>query len=80
MAASCFTLLLAALPARAQTPPPVDDPGFSTNLWTRSTLLGDTGGFRTKLASVGLSVGLQDTTRFSATPLAASTRGPPMTA
>jgi porin len=32
-----------------------------TNLWTRSTLLGDAGGFRTKLASVGLSFGIQDT-------------------
>jgi porin len=37
------------------------DPGFLTGIWTRSTLLGDVGGFRTALGSVGLSFGLQDT-------------------
>jgi porin len=45
----------------APTPPAAADPDFMTNLWTRSTLLGDTGGFRTKLANVGLSFGIQDT-------------------
>jgi porin len=37
------------------------EPGFLTGIWTRSTLLGDAGGFRTELGSVGLSFGLQDT-------------------
>jgi porin len=41
--------------------PAATNPDFMTNLWTRSTLLGDAGGFRTKLASVGLSFGIQDT-------------------
>ena len=40
---------------------PAEEPGFLTNLWTRSTLLGDAGGLRTKLANVGLSFGIQDT-------------------
>jgi porin len=58
--------VLAARQALAQSPvaPPAavaPDPDFMTNLWTRSTLLGDVGGFRTKLASVGVSFGIQDT-------------------
>lgn len=51
--------LFAAAPARAQAPPPAPD-AAETDFWTRSTLFDDTGGFRTKLASVGLSVGLED--------------------
>jgi porin len=52
----------AATPAAGgATPPATGEPDFTTNLWTRSTLLGDAGGFRTKLASVGLSFGIQDT-------------------
>jgi porin len=45
----------------APSPAPATDPDFMTNLWTRGTLLGDTGGLRPKLASVGLSFGIQDT-------------------
>ena len=59
-----LAFLLAAPPARAQSPEPAPapaaDPDFMTNLWTRSTFLGDAGGLRTKLAGVGLSFGIQD--------------------
>jgi len=43
----------AEAPAPASSPAPASrpegEPGFLTNLWTRSTLLGDAGGLRTKL-------------------------------
>ncbi len=64
-ATACLILLLFAPTGKAQVPPaapaatptqPVSDPGFLTGLWTRSTLLGDAGGFRTKLQNVGLSL------------------------
>ena len=57
-------LLIVPVSAFAQVqvqPPSNSDPNFLTNLWTRDTLLGDVGGVRTKLGSVGLSFGLQDT-------------------
>lgn len=37
------------------------EPGFMTNLWTRSNLLGDIGGLRTWLARYGVSLGLSET-------------------
>jgi porin len=69
-ATACLILLVFAPTGKAQVPTaapaaaptqPVSDPGFLTGLWTRSTLLGDAGGFRTKLQNVGLSFGIQDT-------------------
>ena len=61
-------------PAAAQTAPspgeprvapptaPADsEPGFMTNLWTRSNLLGDMGGLRTALGNYGLSLSLSET-------------------
>jgi porin len=70
LAAALLAAQSVAPPAAAQAPVAVGgagpqaaapEPGFTTNLWTRSTLLGDAGGFRTKLATVGLSFGIQDT-------------------
>jgi porin len=64
LALPLLTVTVGVNQARAQSAPPppaVTDPDFTTGLWTRSTLLGDVGGWRTKLASVGLSVGVQDT-------------------
>jgi porin len=59
-----LTLLFVAPEGFAQSqpqPPGGSDPDFLTNIWTRDSLLGDAGGFRTKLSNVGLSFGLQDT-------------------
>ncbi len=53
----CFTTCLAA-GAWAQD---AAEPGFTTNLWTRSTLLGDAGGLRSALWNYGITFGIQDT-------------------
>jgi porin len=62
-AVSCLALWLIVGPSisRSRAEPPPGDSGFLNDLWTRDTLLGNTGGFRSRLGSVGLSVGLQDT-------------------
>jgi porin len=67
-------LLVAAFPQASDAQEPVppanpgapqastqSEPGFMTNLWTRSNLLGDIGGLRTALGRYGISVGLQTT-------------------
>jgi porin len=46
--------------AMAQDNPPPSEPNFTTNLWTRSNLLGDAGGLRTALWNYGITFGIQD--------------------
>jgi porin len=71
-------LLLAAallpLRARAQT---VAEPGFTTQLFasSRSNLLGDMFGLRTALGTLGISLGLQDTTEVFANATGGSKQG-----
>jgi porin len=60
LALSFLTLSVAAPDGRAQTPDDADA-DILTNVWTRTTLLDDVGGFRTKLGRMGFSIGLQDT-------------------
>lgn len=59
---ACFlaaATLASASHAQTSAPPPAE-PGFTTNLWTRSNLLGDMGGLRTALWNAGITFGLQD--------------------
>jgi porin len=55
----CVSLFFGTLPALAQPGPPAE-PGFTTGLWTRSTLLGDAGGLRSGLWNYGITIGIQD--------------------
>jgi porin len=57
--AICFSLLLGAPAALAQTTPA--SPDFTTGLWTRGNLLGDAGGLRSTLWNYGITFGIQDT-------------------
>ncbi len=61
--AGSAALLLWASAAAAQTPPRAAAPD---GLWTRSSLLGDPGGLRARLARAGLSLGLQETSEVFA--------------
>jgi porin len=51
-------LALEPVTTAADTPPA--EPGFNTNLWTRSTLLGDAGGVRSFLWNDGITFGIVD--------------------
>ena len=57
----CLLFGLTATSTFAQgTLPPVAEPAFTTNLWTRGNLLGDAGGLRSALWNYGLTFGIQD--------------------
>jgi porin len=57
MATVCAAFSLWAGTAHAQND---SEPDFTTNLWTRNTLLGDAGGVRSGLWNLGITFGLQD--------------------
>jgi porin len=59
-AGAAFYLLGATALAQPATPAPVEQPDFSTGLWSRSNLLGDAGGVRSGLWNLGITLGLQD--------------------
>ena len=57
----CIALCLPISAALAQdTAPAAADPGFTTGLWTRGTLLGNAGGVRPWLWNYGVTFGIQD--------------------
>jgi porin len=61
MTSVCIALCLPIPAALAQgTAPPDAEPGFTTGLWTRGTLLGDAGGVRSWLWNYGITFGIQD--------------------
>lgn len=55
----CFALFLPVPAALAQSGAP-PEPGFTTGLWTRGSLLGDAGGLRSGLWNYGITFGIQD--------------------
>ena len=57
MVPACLALALLAGAARAEDG---QQPDLATGLWTRSNLLGDAGGVRSSLGSLGVTFGLQN--------------------